>query len=333
MTDVTRGSRGERRPSPPPKHRQSGTADRGFARPAAFVARILCERSGTVAQAAPPPRRRSRCGAVRVEHVPGVAPHPREPARAHRAQAHSGERVEHVVAHVEAEQGPVADLDQRDGLVLVGEEDQAVADAEERVAHEHRQAPVRRVHAVDAPEERPERAHDQVGGLLVQVGRQRLARAGDEVGWHGRRMPAHGSAVQAPGGGAAGSRMRNRVPTPTLLATSISPPIAVMRLWQIERPSPVPTPTGLVVKKGSKMRGRTSSGIPMPVSEISTATRPWPSTQVARRTSLRSGAFPLNAWAAFTRRFRKTCTRRPSLQRTSGTSPYSLTTWALWRSS
>ena len=87
----------------------------------------------------------------------------------------------------------------------------------------------------------------------------------------------------------------------------------------MDSPNPVPTPTGLVVKNGSKMRGRTSSGIPTPVSEISTATRPRPSTQVARRTSLRSGALPVIACAAFTNRFRNTWTRRPSLQRTSGT--------------
>src|ERR1700716_594701 len=32
------------------------------------------------------------------------------------------------------------------------------------------------------------------------------------------------------------------------------------------RPSPVPLPTSLVVKKGSKTRSRTSGGIPQPVS-------------------------------------------------------------------
>ena len=115
--------------------------------------------------------------------------------------------------------------------------------------------------------------------------------------------------------------MRKRVPTDTLLATSIDPPIAVIRLWQMERPNPVPTPTGLVVKNGSKMRGRTSSGMPTPVSEISTATRPPSSMDVASRTSLRSGAFPGMACAALTSRLRKTCTRRPSFPRTKGTRP------------
>ena len=36
--------------------------------------------------------------------------------------------------------------------------------------------------------------------------------------------------------------------------------------YTVARPSPVPRPTALVVKKGSKMCGRASSGIPMPVS-------------------------------------------------------------------
>jgi len=35
------------------------------------------------------------------------------------------------------------------------------------------------------------------------------------------------------------------------------------------RPSPVPRPMGLVVKKGSKMRGRSSVGIPWPLSATS----------------------------------------------------------------
>ena len=88
------------------------------------------------------------------------------------------------MAHVEAEQRPVADLEHRDGLVLVGEEDQPIADAEQRAAHEEGKAPVRRVHAEDATEERPQRPHDDVGGLLVQVRWQRVARLRDQVGWH-----------------------------------------------------------------------------------------------------------------------------------------------------
>src|SRR5210317_933045 len=37
----------------------------------------------------------------------------------------------------------------------------------------------------------------------------------------------------------------------------------------MDNPNPVPCPTGLVVKKGSNMRGRLASGIPSPVSATS----------------------------------------------------------------
>ena len=37
-------------------------------------------------------------------------------------------------------------------------------------------------------------------------------------------------------------------------------------------PSPVPWPTGLVVKNGSKIRSRISGGTPGPVSQMSTTT-------------------------------------------------------------
>ena len=41
-----------------------------------------------------------------------------------------------------------------------------------------------------------------------------------------------------------------------------------------ESPSPVPDPAGLVVKKGSKSRGRISGGTPAPVSVTLTITSP-----------------------------------------------------------
>lgn len=42
---------------------------------------------------------------------------------------------------------------------------------------------------------------------------------------------------------------------------------------EMSSPSPVPSPTGLVVKKGSKMRLRISAGTPGPVSRNSTSSR------------------------------------------------------------
>jgi hypothetical protein len=43
---------------------------------------------------------------------------------------------------------------------------------------------------------------------------------------------------------------------------------ALTRAWQIERPMPVPAPTGLVVKNGSNTRERKLAGIPGPLSLI-----------------------------------------------------------------
>lgn len=43
-------------------------------------------------------------------------------------------------------------------------------------------------------------------------------------------------------------------------------------VWVIERPSPVPSPVGLVVKKGLNIFSRTSGGIPLPLSRIRIST-------------------------------------------------------------
>jgi hypothetical protein len=53
---------------------------------------------------------------------------------------------------------------------------------------------------------------------------------------------------------------RERVPAPIALSTRISPP------------RPVPAPTPLVVKNGSKMRARLSGAMPQPVSVTVIAT-------------------------------------------------------------
>ena len=50
-----------------------------------------------------------------------------------------------------------------------------------------------------------------------------------------------------------------------------------MRL-EMGRPSPVPWPTSLVVKNGSKMLGRYSGAIPTPVSETRSAARLLPAS-------------------------------------------------------
>ena len=45
------------------------------------------------------------------------------------------------------------------------------------------------------------------------------------------------------------------------------PPSSVTSSRQMERPRPVPTPTGLVVKRGSKILSMFSSGMPLPLSD------------------------------------------------------------------
>src|SRR6185503_14015365 len=53
--------------------------------------------------------------------------------------------------------------------------------------------------------------------------------------------------------GPRGSRTRNVEPWPGTEATSIDPPCSRTMPATIESPSPVPSPTGLVVKNGSKI--------------------------------------------------------------------------------
>src|SRR5262249_21704072 len=63
-----------------------------------------------------------------------------------------------------------------------------------------------------------------------------------------------------------GTRIRTVVPAPGEVSSSIAPPCAVTTWWLIARPRPVPPPTSLVVKNGSKTRSTTSGGIPGPSS-------------------------------------------------------------------
>src|SRR6266478_5610934 len=70
-----------------------------------------------------------------------------------------------------------------------------------------------------------------------------------------------------------GSVIMNSVKTPGLVSTSILPPCCFTTMsWLIDRPSPVPSPAGLVVKKGLNIFSFTSSGIPVPLSRIRIST-------------------------------------------------------------
>jgi len=69
--------------------------------------------------------------------------------------------------------------------------------------------------------------------------------------------------------GRSGRDTQKTLPTSGVLSTRISPSIRVIRRLQIDRPSPVPLPGGLVVKKGSNTRSATPGAKPGPLSPIS----------------------------------------------------------------
>src|SRR5215472_6429013 len=65
----------------------------------------------------------------------------------------------------------------------------------------------------------------------------------------------------------------NSAYSPTRLSTAMLPPCCfTMMSWLSERPRPVPSPAGLVVKNGSNRRARALSGIPAPLSRTRTST-------------------------------------------------------------
>src|SRR3954453_2384570 len=70
-----------------------------------------------------------------------------------------------------------------------------------------------------------------------------------------------------------GSVITNSVKTPGSVSTSILPPCCLtMMSCVIERPRPVPSPAGLVVKNGLNIFPLTSSGMPVPLSRIRIST-------------------------------------------------------------
>ena len=99
-----------------------------------------------------------------------------------------------------------------------------------------------------------------------------------------------------------GTRTSKVVPCPTVLRTEILPPSFCTTAWQTVSPMPVPMPTGLVVKNGSKMRSCASSGMPQPVSETLSIDS-LPSVPVSTRISFSRGSLSPRACIALTRRF------------------------------
>ncbi|MNT87494.1 hypothetical protein D3C72_2279130 [compost metagenome] len=62
------------------------------------------------------------------------------------------------------------------------------------------------------------------------------------------------------------------MPSPNTELASMRPPWVCAICWLTESPSPVPLPTCLVVKKGSKILRTVSSSIPQPLSVNSQTT-------------------------------------------------------------
>src|SRR5262245_26580494 len=66
-----------------------------------------------------------------------------------------------------------------------------------------------------------------------------------------------------------GRTILNSVYAPGLVSTSIAPLCCLTMIsWLMERPRPVPSPAGLVVKKGLNIFSFTSDGMPVPLSRI-----------------------------------------------------------------
>src|SRR4029077_13836140 len=78
-----------------------------------------------------------------------------------------------------------------------------------------------------------------------------------------------------PAGMTRGRVMMNSVNTPGSVFTSIVPPCCFTTIsWLMDRPRPVPSPAGLVVKKGLNIFSFTSCGIPVPLSRMRISTLP-----------------------------------------------------------
>ncbi len=82
-----------------------------------------------------------------------------------------------------------------------------------------------------------------------------------------------GGGAAATGAAATGAPSSTRgkytlkvVPLPGSLYTQMQPALCLTIPYTVESPRPVPLPTSLVVKNGSKMRACVSSSMPTPVS-------------------------------------------------------------------
>src|SRR5947199_586114 len=84
------------------------------------------------------------------------------------------------------------------------------------------------------------------------------------------QQEGRGRAQRQAAGSPSGSSTTNEAPPSSQFPARSTPPSSVTIPYDTESPRPLPSPGGLVVKNGSKIRGSASSGIPGPVSRTST---------------------------------------------------------------
>jgi len=101
----------------------------------------------------------------------------------------------------------------------------------------------------------------------------------------------------------SGSRSSNAAPPDSTLRAERSPPQLRARRREMARPRPVPSPSGLVVSKGSNSRSRISSLMPGPSSRTSMAT----DAPSRREESATRPPVLRNSYAALATRLRTIC--------------------------
>src|SRR6185295_3610997 len=125
----------------------------------------------------------------------------------------------------------------------------------------------------------------------------------------------------------SGMRTRKRAPPAGARETEIEQPWPSTMAATSESPRPVPSPGGLVVKKGSKMRSTSSTGTPSPSSSTSiTAAPPW---GAALMRTLRPAGL---ASRALSTRLTSACRSSPELPRTASPAGASISSRRLRRS-
>src|SRR5207245_1022320 len=252
-------------------------------------------------------------------------PGERERARAHRPVG-IGQDVDAGELH---EQGRVTDPRHGRGAAIVEDGRQIAGDRREA------RGPGRERGGEDARDEERE-ARPGAGRLIrrVRVGEPVRAVMGGRAGHRssdpgaaGReqdQQEGRGRAQRQAAGSPSGSSTTNDAPPPSQFSARSTPPSSATIPYDTESPRPLPSPGGLVVKNGSKIRGRASSGIPGPVSR--TSTQAWRSDGHTRTVRTRCDGCLAIAWCAFWTRLSSTTWSWFSSAHTNGHEAKSVTT-------